>query len=210
MRPYFLQLFLQAKVSFTATCFLSNLSHDGEGTEKCPLLLWPKQERCVHQFSSNIQIEGLLLHQGRWLRHREGQCCNIRSWSHLIFLWIVFTFHGKITHHLDLLWVSFFLSNVYDVTYLRLSSFLATCKLFDYISFLFYFASFFWRIVDETTCKIGGVLFYIIGTTVGAGAHRLWSHKSYKASTLLKIYLMLGHTLAGHVSSQFRLLTLSV
>lgn len=41
---------------------------------------------------------------------------------------------------------------------------------------------------------------YIIGTTVGAGAHRLWSHKSYKASTPLKIYLMLGHTLGGHNS----------
>jgi stearoyl-CoA desaturase (delta-9 desaturase) len=42
---------------------------------------------------------------------------------------------------------------------------------------------------------------YIIGTTVGAGAHRLWSHKSYKANTALKIYLMLGHTLAGHNSA---------
>lgn len=41
---------------------------------------------------------------------------------------------------------------------------------------------------------------YIIGTSVGAGAHRLWSHKSYKASTRLKIWLMLGHTLGGHNS----------
>lgn len=41
---------------------------------------------------------------------------------------------------------------------------------------------------------------YIIGTSVGAGAHRLWSHKSYKASTILKVWLMLGHTLAGHNS----------
>ena len=49
----------------------------------------------------------------------------------------------------------------------------------------------------------GGVLFYIIGTTVGAGAHRLWSHRSYRASTVLKVYLMLGHTLAGHVSALF-------
>ena len=44
-------------------------------------------------------------------------------------------------------------------------------------------------------------MMYVIGTSVGAGAHRLWSHKSYEASIPLQIYLMLGHTLAGHVSN---------
>ena len=44
-------------------------------------------------------------------------------------------------------------------------------------------------------------MMYIIGTSVGAGAHRLWSHKSYDASVPLQVYLMLGHTLSGHNSA---------
>lgn len=44
-------------------------------------------------------------------------------------------------------------------------------------------------------------MMYVIGTSVGAGAHRLWSHRSYEASIPLQTYLMLGHTLSGHNSA---------
>lgn len=37
-----------------------------------------------------------------------------------------------------------------------------------------------------------------LGVTVGA--HRLWAHRTYKASTELRIVLMLFQTLAGQVS----------
>lgn len=41
-------------------------------------------------------------------------------------------------------------------------------------------------------------LFGILGAT--AGAHRLWAHKTYQASTFLRFSLMLCQTLAGQVS----------
>ena len=68
------------------------------------------------------------------------------------------------------------------------------------LSFSSSFAGFFSSLCPCISASTGGLLFYIIGTSVGAGAHRLWSHRSYKASNALKIYLMLGHTLSGHVS----------
>lgn len=37
----------------------------------------------------------------------------------------------------------------------------------------------------------------IIGVT--CGAHRLWAHKTYEASTTLRLFLMLCHTMAGQV-----------
>lgn len=37
----------------------------------------------------------------------------------------------------------------------------------------------------------------IIGVT--CGAHRLWAHQTYKADTLLKLFLMLCQTMAGQV-----------
>ncbi|KAJ3641788.1 hypothetical protein Zmor_028266 [Zophobas morio] len=42
------------------------------------------------------------------------------------------------------------------------------------------------------------VLLTLIGVT--AGAHRLWAHHSYEATTSLRIFLMLCQTLAGHTS----------
>ena len=45
---------------------------------------------------------------------------------------------------------------------------------------------------------------YLIGVWGGlgvtAGAHRLWSHRSYSARLPLRIFLMIGHTIAGQVS----------
>lgn len=37
----------------------------------------------------------------------------------------------------------------------------------------------------------------IYGTTVGA--HRLWTHKTFKANTTLKFILMISQTMAGQV-----------
>ena len=36
---------------------------------------------------------------------------------------------------------------------------------------------------------------------ITAGAHRLWAHEAYAASGAIKLLLMLGHTLAGVVST---------
>lgn len=41
------------------------------------------------------------------------------------------------------------------------------------------------------------VLLGVLGVT--AGAHRLWAHQSYKASTRLRVFLMLCQTLVGNV-----------
>lgn len=41
---------------------------------------------------------------------------------------------------------------------------------------------------------------YGSGLGVTMGAHRLWSHRSFKAKTPLKIFLLWLHTLAGQVS----------
>lgn len=41
----------------------------------------------------------------------------------------------------------------------------------------------------------------IYGTTVGA--HRLWSHKAFKANTFLRFLLMISQTMAGQVSKTF-------
>lgn len=40
---------------------------------------------------------------------------------------------------------------------------------------------------------------YGSGLGVTMGAHRLWSHRSFKAKTPLKIFLLWLHTLAGQV-----------
>lgn len=40
------------------------------------------------------------------------------------------------------------------------------------------------------------ILTYYAGFGVTAGAHRLWTHKSYEAKTPLKIFLSIGHTLS--------------
>ena len=51
--------------------------------------------------------------------------------------------------------------------------------------------------------KLGGPMVvavstgYIAGLGVTAGAHRLWSHRSYKAKLPLRIFLMIAQTMAG-------------
>lgn len=40
-------------------------------------------------------------------------------------------------------------------------------------------------------------LIYAAGQGVTMGAHRLWSHRAFKAHRLLKIFLLYMHTLAG-------------
>ena len=50
------------------------------------------------------------------------------------------------------------------------------------------------------------VLFYYIISAVGitAGAHRLWSHRSYKARLPLRVFLIIANTMAFQVRSQLR------
>lgn len=43
-------------------------------------------------------------------------------------------------------------------------------------------------------------LLYGCGLGVTAGAHRLWSHRAYKAKTPLRLFLLWLHTLAGQVN----------
>jgi fatty-acid desaturase len=40
-------------------------------------------------------------------------------------------------------------------------------------------------------------LIYAAGQGVTMGAHRLWSHRAFKAKRFLKIFLLYMHTLAG-------------
>jgi fatty-acid desaturase len=40
----------------------------------------------------------------------------------------------------------------------------------------------------------------ILGLGVTAGAHRLWSHRSYKAKLPLRIFLCICHSIAGQVN----------
>lgn len=55
-------------------------------------------------------------------------------------------------------------------------------------NFLFYaqYKTITWFVVLNVMSAIG----------VGSGAHRLWSHRSYRASTTLRVILMVWHTLA--------------
>lgn len=56
-----------------------------------------------------------------------------------------------------------------------------------------------------SNCYLTTVLFTTLLTLIGisgvtVGAHRLWAHKSYKATTFLKVILMLSQTMAGQVN----------
>lgn len=44
------------------------------------------------------------------------------------------------------------------------------------------------------------ILLYGSGLGVTMGAHRLWSHRSFKATASLRLFLLWLHTLAGQVS----------
>ncbi|KAI1297923.1 Stearoyl-CoA desaturase 5 [Halotydeus destructor] len=47
------------------------------------------------------------------------------------------------------------------------------------------------------TAIFGWALFVYSALSVTAGSHRLWSHKSYQARWPLRLFLMIGHCLAG-------------
>ncbi|KAG4074343.1 hypothetical protein HA402_008752 [Bradysia odoriphaga] len=51
--------------------------------------------------------------------------------------------------------------------------------------------------VDIRTTLYGFILIYGSGLGITMGAHRLWSHRSFKAKLPLKIFLLWLHTLAG-------------
>lgn len=44
------------------------------------------------------------------------------------------------------------------------------------------------------------VLYYLSGIGITGGAHRLWAHRSYKASFLVRVYLMLCNSMANQAS----------
>lgn len=41
----------------------------------------------------------------------------------------------------------------------------------------------------------------VAGFGVTAGAHRFWTHRSYKANTMLRSLLMMSYCVAGQVSA---------
>lgn len=53
--------------------------------------------------------------------------------------------------------------------------------------------------MDRLSFIVAFVLMYGSGLGVTMGAHRLWSHRAFKAKTGLKIFLLWLHTLAGQV-----------
>lgn len=44
------------------------------------------------------------------------------------------------------------------------------------------------------------VLYYLSGVGITAGAHRLWAHRSYKASFIVRVYLMICNSMANQGS----------
>lgn len=59
----------------------------------------------------------------------------------------------------------------------------------------------FWRMhLYQGPMVLCSVLAIYAGIGITAGAHRLWSHRSYKAKLPLRIFLMIGQTIAGQNS----------
>lgn len=60
------------------------------------------------------------------------------------------------------------------------------------------------QVSDCLPCLILAVLFYYLMGALGitAGAHRLWSHRTYKARLPLRVFLIIGNTMAFQVKSQ--------
>jgi len=54
-----------------------------------------------------------------------------------------------------------------------------------------------WNATTVKTWLFAWVMFTWSALGVTAGAHRLWSHKSYQAKWPVRVFLMLGHCLAG-------------
>jgi len=47
------------------------------------------------------------------------------------------------------------------------------------------------------TLMYNAIISVYVGISITAGAHRLWSHRSYKARLPFRIFLMIGHSIAG-------------
>lgn len=59
-------------------------------------------------------------------------------------------------------------------------------------------------VTDCLPCLILAVLLYYLTGALGitAGAHRLWSHRTYKARLPLRVFLIIANTMAFQVRSQ--------
>nr|CAD7610431.1 unnamed protein product [Timema genevievae] len=55
-------------------------------------------------------------------------------------------------------------------------------------------------LMEQTTSRISFLVVYSSGFGITAGAHRLWSHRAYKARWPLKLLLIILFTVAGQVS----------
>ena len=60
------------------------------------------------------------------------------------------------------------------------------------------------QINDSLPCLLLAAFFYYLISALGvtAGAHRLWSHRSYKARLPLRLFLIIANTMAFQVRSQ--------
>lgn len=67
-------------------------------------------------------------------------------------------------------------------------------------NFIFFYAIYICTIVDSRTIIVNLIFAYISGIGVTAGAHRLWTHRSYKARFPLQIFLAFGHTIGMQFS----------
>lgn len=55
-------------------------------------------------------------------------------------------------------------------------------------------------IFDGPACFFALFMFFITTLGIGAGAHRLWSHRSYKAREPLRLFLMMANSVANQGS----------
>lgn len=65
------------------------------------------------------------------------------------------------------------------------------------------------RQIAVQSCFSGYILFVMGGLSITAGAHRLWSHRSYKAKLPLRIMLMLFNLVAGQVMMSTQLISMT-
>ena len=85
----------------------------------------------------------------------------------------------------------------FDIVWFNASIFAIGCLLHVYSCYV---------IVSNLDIKMGKTLLvgYVIGMysalSMTAGAHRLWSHKSYDAKLPFRVFLMIGHCIAGQNS----------
>lgn len=72
--------------------------------------------------------------------------------------------------------------------------------IFSIFNIIFAYSIFVSTSVDPRTIIANVIFAYISGLGVTAGSHRLWTHRSYKARTPLKIFLAIGHTIGMQFS----------